>query len=265
MRSKKFADKLSNRLSDDPIVEHINELFSLNGMRNSFKSKADLHNYLAEGALLNVGILASKALSVPCGEYMVWCTEAGHTMLVPVNEAQKRSNDVFEHKLEQYDIFTNVLLNNWSKLSRTLSEDEQPEQFKHSGVTDEDDELIDSEVDEGTVDRIAMLRAMQERGFTVTSLADKCGVQPPAISRLLREPRSGKGDPGGRNPSMGLAGKVCSVLRMDPTALFPDIFKGKYDAKDVKANRGSGMGGASAGSSKKGEASKLFTKGNADG
>lgn len=261
MLSRKLADKLTERLTDDPIVENIQEIFSLSNMRSSFKSKADLHNYLVEGALLNVGILASKALSMPCGEYMVWCTEAGHTMLVPVNEAQKKSNDVFEHRIEQYDIFTNVLLNNWSKLSRTLSEEEQPKQLKSSG-SDEEDTEFSSDIDEGTVDRIGMLRAMQERGFTVTSLADKCGVQPPAISRLLREPRSGKGDPGGRNPSMGLAGKVCSILRMDPTALFPDIFKGKYKAKEVKANRGSGMSGAAAGSNKKGEASKLFTKGN---
>lgn len=261
MLSRRFIDKLNSKLTTDPIVEQLEDLLET---KNGFSSKQELHNHLSEGALLNVGVLASKALSVPCGEYMVWCTEAGHTMLVPVNEANRTSQDVFENKTDPYDIFTNVLLNNWSKLSRTIAEDEQPEQFKHEGVTDEDEPEIKGEVDESSVDRISLLRAMQERGFTVTSLAEKCGVQAPAISRLLREPKSGKGDPGGRNPSMGLAGKVCSILRLDPTAAFPDIFQGKYKAKDVKANRGSGMSGAAAGSTKKGEASKLFTKGNSN-
>ena len=264
MQSKSFIDKLSSRFEADHVIEETIELLDLANSKAGFNSHEELSQYISEGALLNVGKIASKALSVPCGDYMVWCTEAGHTMLVPVSEAHSNTQDVFESSSDQYDIFTTTLLNNWNKLAKVLEEDEQPEQFKRTQEADDDDdnELIDSEVDESSVDRTALLRTMQERGFTVSSLADACGVQPPAISRLLREPRSGKGDPGGRNPSMGLAGKICKILRVDPTAVFSDIFSGQYEAKSVKGNRGSGMGGAAKGSTKKGGASEKYTQGN---
>jgi hypothetical protein len=246
MLSKKLSDKLNSRLTIDPVVNEIDELFRLAVSNGKFSSQNDLHSHLTEGALLNVGVLASKALSVPCGDYMVWMTDAGHTMLVPVAESQKKPREVFENALDQYDVFTSVLLQNWNKLEKTLNEDEQPEQFRNQSENDqlEDQENIPSTVDTSTVDRTPLLRAMEDHGLTVTELAKKCGVQAPAISRLLREPKDTQGDPGGRNPSIGLASRICAILGSSPTALFPDIFRSTsgYEARDTPGNRGSGGG-----------------------
>lgn len=265
-----LSNKLDLLLIEDRTLIEFDDL--LNSSLNGFKSKFHLSQYLSEGALLNVGVLASKALSVPCGEYMVWMTDAGHTMLVPTADG-KSQKEVYESSSQQYDIFTNTLLQNWNKLSRTLSEDKMPDQFKKQNEKNQeqtdsetDGEGISMKIDASTVDRKPILRAMEDRGFTVTSLANAVGVDPPAISRILRTPKNKQGDPGGRNPSMGLASQVCTALRLDPTAAFPDIFgdKSKYKPRSNPGNRGSGMGGAAGGSKRKGKASEKWTKGNND-
>lgn len=268
-----LSNKLDLLLSEDKTLIEFDDL--LNSSLNGFKSQTHLKHYLSEGAMLNVGVLASKALSVPCGEYMVWMTDAGHTMLVPSTEG-KSQREVYESSAQQYDIFTNTLLQNWNKLSKTLSEDKMPEQFKEqnkknqeqneSSSDSDDDEGISMKIDASTVDRKPILRAMEDRGFTVTSLANAVGVDPPAISRILRTPKNKQGDPGGRNPSMGLASQVCTALRLDPTAAFPDIFgdKSKYKPRSNPGNRGSGMGGAAGGSKRKGKATDKWTKGSDD-
>lgn len=274
-RSLNLDQKLSRLLDTDPTVIEFNQLLDLSAKAHVFNSQKELVNYLSEGAMLNVGRLASKALSVPCGDYMVWMTDAGHTMLVPVKGS---SNEVFEHTTDQYDIFTNTLLQNWNKLEKVLAEDAAPKPDEDDGEDysesdrygagseeDEDDEQLPKRIDMTTVDRTSIAQAIQDRGFTVTSVADACGVDPPAISRILRVPQNRQGDPGGRNPSMELASKICEVLRLDPKAAFPDIFgASKGDKKYVsrKGNRGSGTGGAAAGSVRKGKASKKWTQGN---
>ena len=264
-----LSNKLDLLLGEDRTLIEFDDL--LNSSINGFRSQSHLKKYLSEGALLNVGVLASKALSMPCGEYMVWMTDAGHTMLVPTKGESRR--EVYENSSQQYDIFTNTLLQNWNKLSRTLSEDKMPEQFKQDNQEqdqndekDSDGEGISMKIDASTVDRKPILRAMEDRGFTVTSLASAVGVDPPAISRILRTPKKRQGDPGGRNPSMGLASQVCTALRLDPTAAFPDIFgdKSKYKPRSNPGNRGSGMGGAAGGSKRKGKATEKWTKGSDD-
>lgn len=256
----KFAQKLDDRLTLDPLVSEMDELLTLSRQRGSFTSLEDLKSSLNEGTILDVGVLASKALSIPCGNYMVWMTDAGHTMLVPTG--QRPTKEVYEHQSDQYDIFTNTLLQNWNKLSRTLVEDDNQKMARDDKAEDEPDQQeeqdetdqIRSTIDASTVDRKPMLRALEDQGYTVTSLANAVGVDPPAISRILRKPKDVQGDPGGRNPSMGLASKVCSILRIDPTAAFPDIFgdKGRYQPRKPPANRGSGMKGAAGGSKRKG-------------
>jgi hypothetical protein len=272
-RSVNLSQKLSRLLDTDPTVVEFNQLLDLSSKAQVFNSKRELVNYLSEGALLNVGKLASKALSVPCGDYMVWMTDAGHTMLVPVKGT---SNEVFEHTSDQYDIFTNTLLQNWNKLEKVLAEDaapkpddEEDEEYsegdRYGSSDDEEEDELPRRIDMSSVDRTSIAQAIQDRGFTVTSVADACGVDPPAISRILRVPQNRQGDPGGRNPSMELASKICEVLRLDPKAAFPDIFgASKGDKKYVsrKGNRGSGTGGAAAGSVRKGKASKKWTQGN---
>ena len=170
---------------------------------------------------------------------MVWVTDVGHTMLVPTK--LEKTQEVFEATEDQYEVMTPDLLANWQHLN-TVTEDSD------SDDSDSDDspegEKFQSSVNPADIDRKALLRAMEDRGYTVTSLANAAGVDPPAISRLLRTPKRTQGDPKGRNPSMGLAAKVSNLLRVGPTSLFPDIFgiSGKQDleAKNVSGNSQSG-------------------------
>ena len=266
-KSLTLAVKLDNKLQNDPIIEEFNILCDICISPRHFSSSDELQHHLIEGAMLNIGILASKALSVPCGDYMVWMTDAGHTMLVPVADKQKNYNEVFEHTTDQYDIFTHVLLQNWNKLEKILSEEiyqNTDETNNETNDKNDEDSAISSRIDLATVDRKPMLRAMQDRGHTVTSLARAVGVDPPAISRILRTPKDVQGDPKGRNPSMGLASQICGELHIDPTAAFPDIFgaHSRYEPKNNPGNRGSGIPGSAGGLQRKGEATKKWTQGN---
>ena len=254
-----LSNKLNLLLNEDQTLLEFDDL--LYSSVNGFKSQSELQQHLSEGSLLNVGVLASKALSIPCGEYMVWMTDAGHTMLVPTATVSSQK-EVYEGETPQYDIFTNTLLQNWHKLSSTITESEQDPQKQKKQDQDEESGMSTS-IDTSTVDRKPILRAMEDRGFTVTSLADAVGVDPPAISRILRTPKKTQGDPGGRNPSMGLASQICTALRIDPTAAFPDIFgdKSKYKPRSTPGNRGSGMSGSAHGSTRKGKATEKWTQG----
>jgi DNA-binding XRE family transcriptional regulator len=230
-RSLTLENKLDSRLAPDENVVELQHFIDVSRSKSRFDSINEFKQYLGEGALLNVSVLGSKALSVPCGEYLVWMTDAGHTMLVPTSSPKNR--EVFEHQRDQYEVLTRDLMANWNKLEKTISEDKSD--------SDETDETFESQIDASTVDRTPIMRAMEDRGYTVTALADEVGVDPPAISRILRIPKDVQGDPGGRNPSMGLASQICNVLRIDPTAAFPDIFNAKnYEARRSPGNRGSG-------------------------
>jgi len=275
--SKTLQERINARLAPDPVVEEVSALFDTALSFKRFDSQEELQSHLSEGAMLSINTIGSRALSVPCGDYVVWTTDAGHTMLVPAAAPRGPQDDVFENvSLDKYDVMTDRLLSNWNKVERVLAEEAQPPQFseKHEENLEnlnnqeddgEDDEgAISSHIDAATVDRLPILRAMQDRGFTVTSLAAEVGVDPPAISRIMREPQDTQGDPGGRNPSIGLAAQVCNALRIDPTSAFPDIFgtQPKYQARDTPGNKGSGMSNAAAGSTKHGAASQKWTQGN---
>lgn len=289
MPSLKLAEKLNRRLAPDDTVVDIMERLELATSRKAFSSQTDLQQFLMEGALLNIGKLSSKALSVPCGEYMVWVTDPGHTVLMATKPSQP---EVYEHKSQSYEIFTHDLLNNWGTVEKTLNErfpaggamddspNEAPEGPESFGGDDEASDTQEkpkgdgkptgkspfpSKIQTQSVDRTPIVRAMEQHGHTVTSLAAAVGVQPPAISRILRHPKDTQGDPGGRNPSLGLAAKIAHELKMDAEAMFPDIFgipTQDFQARKSPGNRGSGMKGAAAGSRKKGKASKAWTQGN---
>lgn len=255
-KSLTLAEKLATRLRPDPTVAEAMNLLRHCQSPARFHSPQELNSHLSEGALLNVSVIGSRALSVPQGEYMVWLTNSGHTMLVPTSE--KRGNgEVYEHSTDGYEVQTRDLLKNWNRLERVLAESGQPgqENLQQGGNQENVEEPegtpgeagegageFNSTIDVSTVDRTPILRAMQDRGFTVTSLAAECGVDPPAISRILRTPKDTQGDPGGRNPSMGLASQICNTLRIDPTAAFPDIFSPneKYQPRQQAGNDGSG-------------------------
>jgi hypothetical protein len=269
-RSPSIKQKLDGLFKTDPVTEEFGTLLDGSLSPERFDNKGQLAEYLCEGALLNIGRIASQALSIPSGEYMIWVTDVGHTMLVPTQEG-KAYGEVFEGLQDQYEVLTPDLLKHWSKVERVLAEEQDPgmgssESGEGEGESGETTAAspIQSRVDPGDIDRPPMLRAMEDRGFTVSSLAQAAGVQPPAISRLLRTPKERQGDPGGRNPSMGLAAKISKLLRMDPTALFPDIFGASgqdLEARQTPGNRGSGMTGAAAGSVRKGKATEKWTQG----
>jgi len=261
-RSASIQSKLDKLFIADAVTEEFGTMLngSLSPVR--FDSQKQLANYLCEGSLLNINYFASKALSIPAGEYMVWVTDVGSTMLVPTKN--ENFAEVFEDQKTQFEILTPNLVQHWSKIEKVLAEDFGQDSAEGGGggggesgdKTDNAPEgsAISSRVDPADIDRNPILRAMEDRGFTVTSLATACGVQPPAISRILRTPKDRQGDPGGRNPSMGLAAVISKNLRMDPTALFPDIFNAGQDMKARKTpgNRGSGVTNAAAGSTRKG-------------
>lgn len=256
-RSPTLAEKLNARFVPDNDIVDATRLIAGTHSMARFDSQQEFAKYLSEGSLLNVSVIGSKALSVPCGEYMVWMTDAGHTVLFPTGKAPSR--EVFEHNREHYEVQTRDLMANWNKLERVLAEDVPLGPTQQQQNLEQNEENLEepegepgdpnqgqsgefrSTIDASTVDRTPIMRAMQDRGYTVTSLADEVGVDPPAISRILRTPKDVQGDPGGRNPSMGLASQICNVLRIDPTAAFPDIFNAnKYDARQTPGNAGSG-------------------------
>jgi len=275
MKSVPFRKKLDNLLREDPTAIEIGEIIGNN--LSSFRTSQELKKHLTEGSLLNIGRISADALSIPNGKYMIWTTDVGHTMLVPV-ESTRKNEEVFESN-GQYEVLTPALMNQWKTLEKCLSE-EQPPEFQGEESESESESDSDSEskeksndttgkqftskIDPGKIDRNPMLRAMEQQGQTVTSLANATGVQPPMISRLLRTPKDRQGDPGGRNPSIGLASAVANTLRMDVEALFPDIFgtpKGDLAPRQSPGNRGSGMTGSAHGSKRKGAATEKWTQG----
>lgn len=275
MKSKPFIQKLNNRLDTGPIEEDIEMLLDIAGSLNSFQSQDELRSHLSEGSLLNISKIASKALSVPCGDYVVWTTDSGHTMLVPTENVEP-DKEVFEDHGQSYEILTPNLLAHWNTVGRVLHEYTDSTDDPNFGTNQPDEGgketeegphgQFQSKIHMASVDRSPIARAMEQDGHTVTSLAKAVGVDPPAISRILRTPKDTQGDPGGRNPSIGLAAKIANELKMDAEALFPDIFgipKQDLEARDQPGNRGSGMKGAAAGSTRKGKATEKWTQGNA--
>jgi len=206
---------------------------------------------------------------------MVMATNAGHTMLVPIGGS--KDQEVFESKGDEFEIMTPRLLGNWHNVERVLAEEQPPGGGGFAGNTQDQPEFeggdedefekegeFKSKVDPATVDRSPMLRAMEQQGHSVTSLARAVGVDVPAISRLLRTPKDRQGDPGGRNPSIGTASAIANELRMDVEALFPDIFgvpQSGLGPRDQPGNRGSGMSGSAHGSARKGKATQKWTQG----
>lgn len=243
-----FYKKLSHRLDDTAILESFNALLTVATSPGSFISSDELKTYITEGALLNVNTIGSKALSIPCGEYQVWLTDAGHTMLVPTGE-NNYANDVFENRDMGFEISTLDMLRTFNGFNKTLAENlygnagmgeaeddfmaVSEKEYEDDAAQDNDPGEFELTVQKQTVDRKPLLRAMEEKELNVTELAALCSVDPPAISRILREPEAGPGDPGGRNPSMELAARICAALSIDPKTAFPDIFNKKsYSTKN---------------------------------
>lgn len=239
-QSQSLLTKINNRLNNTIEELEVIQLLESSTNKNKFNSLTELKQYLVEGALLNISTIGSKALSVPCGEYLVWTTDVGTTMLVPTS-SRTRNNEVYENAKDEYEVLTHKLMSNWNKLEKTLIEDNE-DNLTHHDDDDDKNKPPKHEIDMKSVDRTALANAMDDNGFTVTSLAKAVGVQAPAISRVLRKPKDTPGDPGGRNPSIGLASEICNQLRLDPTGAFPDIFnpQKRLKARQQPGNSGSG-------------------------
>ena len=266
-RSKTIAEKLNDQIA--PINESDQEIFDLLNICSSpqrFDNKSEFKNHLSEGALLNINVLGSKALSIPSGEYVVWAIDAGHTMLVPTNLISN-GQDVYTKTEDKYEITTPSLLNHWNKVEKVLSEsilednaeDEEGEGEgegeEGGGETSAAAGQFQSGIQMGTVDRSELARALQSQGMTEKELADKVGVDKSTISRLLREPNVGAvGDPGGRNPSLNLLGKIVKALRIPPHSAMPDILGGSAEpgeARQMEKTTGSGQSGRAAGDTRR--------------
>lgn len=220
-------------------VDFVNKATNLFGMllenavqSNSFHTKDELTQYLFEGSLLQLSKLGEHYFSIPSGQYLVYTTSQGSTMLVPVSQTANRE-EVYEDKGQFFEVSTTKLLNNWNLLGKPapLLEDDESE------IGDES-----NRIDLDSVDRDAIVQAMNDQNMSVTDLADKVGVNKSTISRYLRKPKQGiQGDPGGRTPSLATAGEISTALRAAPTTLFPDVFKQNKRKKKRQGNRGSGV------------------------
>jgi len=272
-RSPSLKTKLDRLFIEDQAVTEITEILGRATSLARFDSKQELRDHLCEGALVNINKIASKALSIPCGEYMVWTMDAGHTMLVPTPAKDK---EVFESTGKSFELHTPSLIAAYNSVERVLAEELPPEFEAQQGGGEEAEKRREAEpqrtragefrskVDPAAIDRHPLLRAMEQRNLSVTELASAVGVDPPAISRLLREPKDVQGDPGGRNPSIGLASELARVLRTDVEALFPDIFGGgrRLEPRQTTGSHSGGKGGVT---SKRQRARGKWTQGSPPG
>lgn len=204
-----LMNNIDKRLSENVILEQLDKKFKQAISESVFHSPRELENYINSSS------------------YILYRGNEYHII-----ERSKNAIKVMNAKtLKEGYIKKNKLLENWQKVMIPEEEGGDP---KEGGVPGEKNEYsqpeqpgepFQSKIQTDTVDRFPLLNAIEEAGYTVTELADKVGVDPPAISRLLRVPKSGGAtDPGGRNPSVELASKICKVLRIDPVSAFPDIF-----------------------------------------
>lgn len=255
--------RLDQRLAQvAPDVDAANEIDGLMELARSpgrFDSPAEFRRHLREGALLNVGVVASKALSVPQGEYAVWTTDAGHTVLVPTDAP--RSGDVVTREAPQYEIYTSQLLGSWNRVSRTIAEGEFGGQRRGQEGGDKGNNGGDegggrqqdhyanapTETPDGPytfgskVARTELWQAMKDRNMGDSELADAVGVDKSTISRLLRKVERGQEEPGGRNPSAEVAMKISRVLGVPIDLVMPP--ESELISKKRTSSSGSGKRG----------------------
>ncbi len=266
--ANKLVQKLNARLSAHAVIENVstelNILLDTTSSNRRFDNPQELRNHLTEGALLNIGKIASGYLAVPSGEYVIWTTPAKNTILVPTTSVVGNSDLLTTESPKQFEIATSKLLGAWNKVERTLSErmanpgqenlQQGPPDSRSGGEEDALDPVKghfrtaphhkpdDPYTFGSTVGRTALWQAMQRANMSVSELADKVGVDKSTISRLLRDVKDGPGDPHGRNPSVAVAQKIASVLGVDIDQVLPPAED--LDMPQKRATHGSGRGGA---------------------
>lgn len=235
----------------------------------AFHSKDEMQEYLTEGSILNVNTLSSKALSIPCGEYIVWNDQAGIAQLVPTASVTK-DPEIYT-KQESVNIFRSKLINNWNKLEKSISEaagDEAEDQDEDTAAEKREQNiknLRQGSPDEvgiqtfgSEVDNTQFKGAIERADMTLSQVADAVDVDVSTISRMLRDKRPGSGDPKGRLPSIELATKIADVVGTTVDNLgFANRVR-----KKIKKRRATGGSGTKKGHS---ALSQKWTAGNKNG
>jgi hypothetical protein len=217
---KKISERLKT-LVENNIAE---QLVNMATSPDRFDTSDELMQYTSEGASVRIGQVAAESLKIKPGTFLIWDADSTKVTLFDMRSQAKTAVAV-ESFLRQY-----------RHIKRVVNEETEPDK----GTEPE----FNLAIDKDSVDRTSLLAGMERSGHTVTSLANAVGVDPPAISRILRKPRKGGSDPGGRNPSLGLAAKVCGELKVPVTKAFSDIFGGQgeeFKPKNVKGNSQSGQ------------------------
>lgn len=173
---------------------------------SGFDGQSDLKQHLAEGSLVGVNAIASQALFIPPGEYLVWITNLNSTKLLPLT-SRRNSRDVFERRDQPVEVMTPMLLQHWDKLSRCLTEAE-------STVTPP--RKVGQRSSEGG--RPELATAISNSDKSLSDIADDIGVDVSTISRYLGWRNRG----GKRNPSFETMKKLKDELGIDPNDLFGD-------------------------------------------
>lgn len=122
---KKLSKMIGIPVSED--TSDILTMMKLAASNNSYSSQKQFKSNLSEGLLLNVTTMASNALSIPAGQYVVWATDANSTMLVPTMEAMGRQRDVVTDRPSRQEVMTHDLVGCWNKVERVIGEGDRNE------------------------------------------------------------------------------------------------------------------------------------------
>ncbi len=168
--------KLSKALGvsfNEESADILNMMNLATSVRN-FNSKKQFINNLTEGLLLNITTLASDALSIPSGEYLVWTTDSNATMLVPTSEAINDSREISHSRPQKYDITTPDLIGCWNKVERVIGESskhiDSTGSYKNPAGGDE------------RVGRPSLKRKVEAAGG-VRAAAERTGLSPGDVSK----------------------------------------------------------------------------------
>lgn len=175
-----------------------------------YESKEQFKQQLQEGLILNINTLSAKALSIPNGEYLVWATDPGHTMLVPA-EAKDKGGDVVASEGTTYDIHTPSLLHIWNKIERIIDEEgEKVRDFKtdRSGPEGGAREPHVTKSQEG---QPSLRRMREQAGLSLKDLSDRSGLAVPTIA---------KHELGYANPSYDSMERIIDALNAEPDVFF---------------------------------------------
>ena len=140
---------------------------------NSYRSQKQFKSNLSEGLLLNVTTMASNALSIPAGQYVVWATDANSTMLVPTMEALGRQRDVVTDRASRQEVMTHDLIGCWNKVERVIGE-----AYDDKSGTNYENPASGKE----RTGRPALKRKVEAAGG-VRSAAEKTGLSPGDVSK----------------------------------------------------------------------------------